>query len=51
MSEQQTEADLARTHVDVHDWGPTEADEEDVLKSLYGPPGVDGVYRGEGESA
>lgn len=27
--------------------GPTEADEEDVLRELYGEPDPDGIYRGE----
>lgn len=26
---------------------PTEPDEEDVLRALYGPPDEDGIYRGE----
>lgn len=27
--------------------GPTESDEEQVLRALYGAPEQDGVYRGE----
>lgn len=27
--------------------GPTEADEEAVLRELYGEPDPDGIYRGE----
>lgn len=28
------------------DAGPTEADEETVLRDMYGPPGSDGIHRG-----
>jgi hypothetical protein len=28
--------------------GPTEADEEAVLRELYGDPDQDGIFRGEG---
>jgi hypothetical protein len=33
-------------HPDAH--RATEADEGQVLAELYGPPGADGVHRGEG---
>ena len=29
--------------------GPTEADEEDILRALYGEPDEDGIYRGDAE--
>jgi hypothetical protein len=44
----QSEAHLVVTGVDTRDWGPTEPDEEDVLRELYGEPDPDGIYRGEG---
>jgi len=44
------EAELTKQGVDVREWGPTEGDEEAVLRALYGPPDTDGIYRGE-ESA
>lgn len=28
--------------------GPTESDEEEVLRALYGPPDEHGIYRGTG---
>ncbi|MFI7630285.1 hypothetical protein [Microbispora rosea] len=31
-----------------HGAGPTEVDEEEVLRRLYGPPDGDGIYRGTG---
>ncbi len=49
MSEQASEpveAELVATAVDVRDWGPTETDEEDILRGLYGDPDEDGIYRG-----
>lgn len=45
MTEQRPEAELVAGGVDVHPWGPTEEDEEAVLRALYGPPDADGVYR------
>lgn len=30
-----------------HGAGPTETDEESVLRELYGEPDPDGIYRGE----
>ncbi|MFI0485488.1 hypothetical protein [Actinomadura sp. 9N215] len=33
-------------HPDVHQ--PTDADEEQVLRELYGEPDPDGFFRGEG---
>jgi hypothetical protein len=43
---QPSEAELVISEVDTREWGPTEADEEAVLGSLYGAPDADGVYRG-----
>lgn len=43
----QNEAELTAANVDRRDWGPTEADEEQVLKDRFGPPDDDGIYRGE----
>ncbi|MGI5286653.1 hypothetical protein ACQEVF_25395 [Nonomuraea polychroma] len=48
MTEQRPESELVAEGVDRHDWGPTEDDEEAILRALYGPPDADGVYRGEG---
>ena len=48
MSEQPTEADLVAEGVNRHPSGPTEPDEEKVLRKLYGEADADGVYRGEG---
>ncbi|WP_185949283.1 hypothetical protein [Microbispora sp. KK1-11] len=31
----------------AHGAGPTEDDEEAILRSLYGEPDSDGIYRGE----
>ncbi|MGI5162602.1 hypothetical protein [Microbispora sp. CA-102843] len=31
--------------------GPTESDEEEVLRALYGEPDSDGIYRGDGSGA
>lgn len=42
-----SEAELTAQGVDTREWGPTEDDEEAVLRSLYGSPDADGVYRGE----
>lgn len=28
--------------------GPTEPDEEEILRQLYGEPDEDGIYRGDG---
>ena len=44
---EKTEAELTAEGVDLREWGPTEDDEEAVLRSLYGSPDADGVYRGE----
>ncbi|WP_168220879.1 hypothetical protein [Actinomadura sp. WMMA1423] len=38
---------MARTEIPDPEAGPTEGDEEAVLKDLYGPPDADGVFRGE----
>ncbi len=38
--------DEVDVHPDVH--RPTEADEEEVLRRLYGEPDADGIFRGEG---
>jgi hypothetical protein len=42
----QNEAELVVGGVNRRPAGPTEADEEQVLKDLYGPPDDDGIYRG-----
>lgn len=42
------EAELVATGVDTREWGPTEPDEEEVLRELYGEPDEGGIYRGEG---
>ncbi|GAA3720998.1 hypothetical protein GCM10022224_103540 [Nonomuraea antimicrobica] len=42
----QNEPELVATGVDRREWGPSEADEEQILAGLYGPPDDDGVYRG-----
>ncbi|WP_157253226.1 hypothetical protein [Nonomuraea typhae] len=49
MSEK-TEAELTTEGVDVRQWGPSEGDEELVLRALYGEPDQDGVYRGVGSA-
>lgn len=43
----QNEAELVAANVDRAECGPTEDDEEAVLRSLYGRPDRDGFYRGE----
>ncbi len=43
---EQPEAELVAERVDLRDWGPTEDDEEAVLRELYGAPDEDGIYRG-----
>lgn len=45
MADQERMIDVD-AHPDAH--RATEADEERVLKDLYGEPDADGVYRGEG---
>ncbi len=40
------EAELVAEGVDRREWGPTEPDEEDVLRELYGEPDEHGIYRG-----
>ncbi|MEU7861215.1 hypothetical protein [Nonomuraea sp. NPDC049141] len=45
---EKTEAELTSEGVDLREWGPTEPDEEAVLRHLYGSPDPDGIYRGEG---
>ncbi|WP_193319014.1 hypothetical protein [Nonomuraea phyllanthi] len=44
-----TEAEFTEDGVDLHHWGATEDDEEQVLQALYGPADEDGVYRGAGD--
>ena len=44
----QNEAELTVANVNRRDAGPTEPDEEAVLRELYGEPDRDGIYRGEG---
>jgi hypothetical protein len=46
---QRTEAELTASAVDIREWGPTEADEEAVLRELYGPADESGIYRGVAE--
>ncbi|MEU8304533.1 hypothetical protein AB0C84_13325 [Actinomadura sp. NPDC048955] len=52
----QTETDIAEAdHMDEVDVNPgvhraTEPDEEQVLRELYGEPGTDGIFRGQGET-
>lgn len=46
MSEK-TEAELTSEGVDQHHWGPTEGDEEAVLRELYGNADEAGFYRGD----
>lgn len=43
----ETEADLVAAGVNRRPTGPTEDDEEQVLRRLYGEPDPDGIYRGE----
>jgi hypothetical protein len=43
----QNEAELVAANVDRTPCGPTEDDEETVLRKLYGSPDRDGFYRGE----
>lgn len=45
---EKTEAELTSEGVDTREWGPTEDDEEAVLRELYGEPDEEGIYRGEG---
>ncbi|WP_433520155.1 hypothetical protein ACQP2T_63490 (plasmid) [Nonomuraea sp. CA-143628] len=45
---EKTEAELTSGGVDIREWGPTEDDEEAVLRDLYGEPDENGIYRGEG---
>lgn len=42
----QNEAELVVARVNIRPAGPTEADEEQVLEGLYGPPDGNGIYRG-----
>lgn len=43
----QNEAELTVANVNRHDAGPTEPDEEQVLRELYGGPDEAGIYRGD----
>jgi len=43
-----SEAELVEAGVNVHPNGPTEHDEEQILRGLYGPADADGFYRGKG---
>ena len=45
MSDEERMVDVD-AHPDAH--RATEGDEEAVLRELYGEPGADGVFRGEG---
>lgn len=40
------EAELVAEGVDLHEWGPSEGDEEAVLEGLYGQPDEYGIYHG-----
>lgn len=40
-----SEAALTAAGVDLSEWGPTEADEEAILRALYGEADEDGIYR------
>ncbi|MGW6502981.1 hypothetical protein [Nonomuraea angiospora] len=44
------EAELVAERVNQRPTGPTEPDEEKVLRRLYGEADPDGVYRGEPQS-
>lgn len=37
---------MAETDIPDPQAAPTEADEEQILQALYGPPEQDGTYRG-----
>lgn len=43
---ERSEAELVAEGVDLREWGPSEPDEEAVLRGLYGSPDEDGIYRG-----
>jgi hypothetical protein len=47
MSEHPSEAELVAAGVDTREWGPTEDDEEAILRELYGEPDGGGIYRGD----
>jgi hypothetical protein len=42
-----SEPDLVADRVNQHATGPTEPDEEEVLRRLYGEADPDGIYRGK----
>lgn len=44
---EKSEAELVARGVDLREWGPTEPDEEAVLRALYGEADEAGIYRGE----
>lgn len=44
------EAELVAQQVNRHPTGATDPEEQDILERLYGPPDVDGIYRGELQS-
>lgn len=51
-SGEKSEAQLVAEGVDSHAWGPTETDEEDVLRSLgYVLNEQTGIYEGDGNEA
>lgn len=41
------EAELVAERVNRHPTGPTDPQEEDILRQMYGEPDAEGVYRGE----
>lgn len=48
---EKSEAELTATGVDVHEWGPTEDDEEQVLRDLgYVLNTETGIYEGDGHT-
>ncbi|MFC6883460.1 hypothetical protein [Actinomadura yumaensis] len=47
QGDQADEAELVQGMDPASAGAVTEADEEDILRALYGPPDVDGIYRGQ----
>ncbi|MFB4273020.1 hypothetical protein [Nonomuraea sp. GTA35] len=45
-----SEAELVAEQVNQHPTGPTEPDEEELLRRLYGEADSGGIYRGEPQS-
>jgi hypothetical protein len=44
------EAELVAEQVNQHPTGPTDPEEEAILRHLYGEPDAEGIYRGEPRS-